>query len=117
MLGYGAADLLAPGVVIHTVQFGWDFAGAVAAVIGAYGLYRISLPSQAQFGEVFKAVFDQYRSGLKIDEVVAIVAEYTKSPAPAPSQSRTPQYGPWRFLRWHRVRFPGEPRNRRVKLK
>jgi hypothetical protein len=56
---------------------GLDVAAAVFCACGAVFVYRVALYSHAQFGELFKSVFDQHRSLLNLDEVVVLVAKLT----------------------------------------
>jgi hypothetical protein len=70
--------------------------------LSGFVLYRFSLPAHAQYGELFKAVFDQYRSKLEFDDVVKQVglirgARYVKL-------EQADKYRiAWLFLRWHRI--------------
>ena len=83
-----------------------------AACIGiGYSIYRISLFAHAQFGELFKAVFDQHRKKLIIDDTVEKVGNLTGD-ADALKRPETELYAMVsRYLRWHRIRPPGEKIN------
>jgi hypothetical protein len=67
-------------------------------------LYRLSLPLHAQFGELFKSVFDQFRQKLQFDDVLEQVGQLL--PAGSVDQkTRSEKYRIiFRFLRWHVIR-------------
>jgi hypothetical protein len=79
-----------------------------------YLLYRTSLHAHAQFGELFKAAFDQFRSKLDFDDVLKDVGRIRGTPY----VSVTPQEKNmvvWRYLRWHRIRDDAARKNFKVK--
>jgi hypothetical protein len=92
-----------------------NVAAALLCVGAAFVLYRASLHLHAQFGEYFKSVFDQSRSLIDVKEVVKVVASLTNDRQLKQKDSISRNVAAWRFLRWHRVRFPGERRNRRAR--
>ena len=51
-----------------------------ACIVLAFAIYRLSLPAHAQFGELFKSIFDMHRSKLAFDDVIKIVSEITGNP-------------------------------------
>ena len=83
----------------------------IAVALAAFSTYRISLFAHAQFGELFKAVFDQHRKKLEIDSVVEKIGALTGDPG-ATKRSEAERYQMVsRYLRWHRIRPPGESEN------
>jgi hypothetical protein len=78
----------------------------VAAVLLAVGrtVYGLSLPAHAQFGELFKSIFDQYRSKLSFDDVVQYISDVTGDPCLVIRPVRERNQIVWRYLRWHRAR-------------
>jgi hypothetical protein len=84
---------------------------ALGCFSAARGIYLLSLFAQAQFGELFKALFDQHRKKLVLDDVVEKVGslsgdgDATKRPEAEKYQMVT------RYLRWHLIRPPSEDRN------
>jgi hypothetical protein len=71
--------------------------------LSGFILYRFSLPAHAQYGELFKAVFDQYRAKLEFDDVVKQV-EIIRGAPYAKLQQADKYRIAWLFLRWHRIR-------------
>ena len=77
----------------------------------AFAVYRVSLFAHAQFGEVFKGVFDQHRGKIVIDKVVEQVARLAQD-ADVAGRPEADRYAMVvRYLRWHRIRPPSESRN------
>jgi flagellar biosynthesis regulator FlaF len=84
---------------------------AAGCVGVGYAIYRVSLFAHAQFGELFKAVFDQHRKKLIIDETVEKVGSLAGD-ADALKRPEIERYAMVsRYLRWHRIRPPGEELN------
>jgi hypothetical protein len=54
----------------------------------AYGVYRLSLYAHAQYGEFYKALFDQHRSRLQYQDVLEYLAQATGDPSAPPISSR-----------------------------
>lgn len=79
-------------------------AAVIAPAIG-YVLYRLSLFAQQQYGELFRAFFDQYVGRLDFDKMVDELAAFMGDPAPLRSTDRN--RAAVRFLKWHRYRRPG----------
>jgi hypothetical protein len=80
------------------------FVIAAFCVIFARVVYRISLPAHAQFGELFKSVFDQYRSKLALNDVVKEIGEVIGDPQLRYRSTREKNQIVWRYLKWHRAR-------------
>jgi hypothetical protein len=77
----------------------------------SYAIYRLSLFAHAQFGELFKAIFDQHRKKLVIDDIVEKVGSLAGD-ADALKRPETERYVMVsRYLRWHRIRPPSESHN------
>ncbi|MBV8914761.1 MAG: hypothetical protein JOZ05_17180, partial [Acetobacteraceae bacterium] len=90
-------------------------AGLLALASGcactSYGIYRLSLFAHGQFGELFKAIFDQHRDKIAIDDIVAKVGSLSGD-AEASKRSEAERYAMVsRYLRWHRIRPPSEEHN------
>ena len=88
--------------------------GAGCFVIG-FVIYRLSLPAHAQFGELFKSVFDQYQLKLNFDDVAKEVERITGGPDLALKTQREKNQIIWRYLRWHLIRDEAEGKNLTVK--
>jgi len=54
---------------------------AVGCLISGFVIYCLSLPTHAQFGELFKSVFDQYRSKLMLDDVLDSLVSWATKPS------------------------------------
>jgi hypothetical protein len=93
-----------------------DTALFVIYACGSVAVYRISLYSHIQFGEYFKAVFDQHRSLLKFDDVVDMIASATNDESLRNRSYFDQNIAVWRLLRWHKVRLRGRTINQRVRL-
>jgi hypothetical protein len=75
----------------------------------SYAMYRIALFAQRQYGELFKALFDQFHDKLGfVNEVVEFVGSLGGDTNVAPRERYAIVS---RYLRWHRIRPPGEKRN------
>jgi hypothetical protein len=77
---------------------------AAACLVIAFAVYRLSLPTHAKFGELFKSVFDQYRSKLVFDDVLKTIARIMDVPSLTLKSQREKNQMVWRYLRWHRIR-------------
>jgi hypothetical protein len=71
---------------------------AAACVLGGFAVYRLSLPAHAKFGEVFKSVFDQYRSKLAFDDVFRTIACTKNVPSFALKSQAEKNKIVWRYL-------------------
>ena len=81
-----------------------------------FALYRVTLPVHAQFGEIFKSVFDQYRSKLSFDDVIKEVERIRGTPHYGLSLSSAEKYRVvWRYLRWHLIRDEKQQKSLKVK--
>lgn len=116
LLAYSVVDWRTPGALLYPQPVWLDLAAAVFCLFAAFATYRASLYSQRQFGETFKAMFDQHRGTLELGEVVELVASLTSQPELSGQIEIVRNRAAWRLLRWHRVRLPGTSRNRRVRL-
>jgi hypothetical protein len=100
--GFGLFDDLADWALICV---------AAASVLSGYTVYRFSLPSHMQYGELFKATFDCFHNKYDPKAVLDIIANATGQ-----NQIRR-ETGPgayrivWRYLRWHEFRPSGSKSN------
>ncbi len=85
-----------------------------ACLLFAFSLYRLSLHAHAQFGELFKSVFDQHRSKIEFGEVLREIERLRGAPYVGISNKQKYQIV-WRFLRWQRIRDEAIPKNFKVK--
>ena len=84
--------------------------GLVAFAVG-FVIYRGSLHAHAQFGELFKSIFDQHRSKISFDDILRRIGEFTGDPL-IDLKSEGEKYRiVSRYLRWHRIRPAGEKKN------
>jgi len=114
LAGYGTAQLAA-GAAFPWLGPGWvTLALAAACVVLAALIYRLSLPAHAQYGEFYKALFDQHRNRIEFTDLLDYLARATGDPDLAHQDFRNANQAVWRYLRWHRVRLHGESRNRNV---
>ena len=80
----------------------------------AYGVYRLSLYAHAQYGEFFKALFDQHRSRLQHQDLLDYLAQATGDPSLGAADFKQANAAVWRYLRWHKVRLSGQAENRNL---
>jgi hypothetical protein len=88
--------------------------GVFCFVIG-FSVYRVSLEAHNKFGELFKSLFDQYRSKLIFDDVVAEVRSIMGDFAFSSATKRQRNQIVWRYLRWHLIRDEAAGANLTVK--
>jgi hypothetical protein len=88
--------------------------GGACLVVG-YLVYRLCLPAHAQFGELFKSIFDQFRSKLVFDDVLQEVGRTINSPYLGLRSQRDKNQIVWRYLRWHMIRDEAAQVNLTVK--
>lgn len=69
-----------------------------------YMLYRFSLHTQAQFGELFKTVFDQFRREAQFGEVLGAVAGLTRDRGLLSASVEEQNMAVWRYLHNYRVK-------------
>jgi hypothetical protein len=77
----------------------------IASAVIAYTVYRLSLQAYAQFGEMWKSVFDVYHDkiDLKVDEALQ---EWTKTNLLENADRRSRNQIIWRFLHNYRIKWP-----------
>jgi hypothetical protein len=100
-----------PNVLAASVLCGM----AAACLVIGFAVYRLSLPAHAKFGELFKSVFDQYRSKLVFDDVLKEVACIMGDQSLRFKSQREKNQIVWRYLRWHMLRDEATGRNLTVK--
>src|SRR5262249_8347244 len=77
----------------------------LACLLGARCLYGISLRAHAQYGELFKSVFDQYRSKVIFDDVVKTVGGIMDDPTLSHRLRNRERYRVvLRYLQYGRIR-------------
>jgi len=116
LVSYAAIDHIAPGYLMYPEPPAWELGAAAGCLVGAAVIHRLSLYTHAQFGNLFKSVFDQKRSLLEVQDVTELIAEITDDPGLLCRIGILRNRAVWRLLRWHTVRLPGEKVNRRVRL-
>jgi hypothetical protein len=87
----------------------------LACWIAGYQVYRLSLPAHAQFGELFKSIFDQFRSKLVFDDVLQEVGRISNIPYLGLRSQQDKNQIVWRYLRWHLIRDEAAKVNLTVK--
>ena len=88
---------------------------AAACLVAGFAVYKLSLPAHANFGELFKSMFDQYRSKLVFDDVLKEVAGIVGDTTLRFKTQREKNQIVWRYLRWHMIRDDATSRNLTVK--
>ena len=89
-------------------MFSWTI---ICFVLG-FCVYRLSLQVHVQFGELFKSIFDQFRSRLLFDDVVREVGEtICDFNLPFKKSQREKNKIVWRYLRWHLIRDEATNKN------
>ncbi len=77
---------------------------AAGCLVLGFVVYRLSLNAHAQYGELFKSVFDQYRSKLMFDDILKHIARIMGVPTLMSKSQREKNEIVWRYLRWHLIR-------------
>jgi len=113
---YHLADLKWPAGSSAQILNAIDVPASVACFVMAYVVYRLLLQTHRQFGELFKATFDQHKDKLALEENLRLVAQISGDPGLLTEIDHKKNVAVWRFLRWHRVRFRGQTTNRRVRM-
>ena len=118
--GYGrSARHLSPWFsgVLDGIEFAWalptwvNLALSGICLVLAYGVYRLSLYAHAQYGEFYKALFDQHRSRLQHQDVLEYLAQATGDRSLDTADFKQANIAVWRYLRWHKVRLSGQDEN------
>jgi len=107
----GLPAWLARAHVPYVPEPGVLFGLGAACFVGGFLIYRLSLSAHAQFGELFKSLFDQYRTKLVFDDVLAEIGMIVGDPYLHSRPKRDQNWIVWRYLRWHRVRDEAEAKN------
>lgn len=77
---------------------------AFGAILLSWCLYRSSLHAHRQYGELFKALFDQHRNKVDLSNIINDLAD-AFGDTDLPSQAeRITNRAAWRFLRFHKYR-------------
>jgi hypothetical protein len=116
----GAIESLLPRLLGfgERIGFGWavptwaNLLLSAICLLLAYGVYRLSLCAHAQYGEFFKALFDQHRSHLQHPDVLDYLAQTTGDRSLGAGDFKQANMALWRYLRWHKVRLGGQLENR-----
>lgn len=87
----------------------------LVCLLAGFLIYRVSLTAHAQFGELFKAVFDQFRSRLSFEDIVKEAGRIGDQPGAVLRSQREKNRIVWRYLRWHMVRDEAAGKNLTVK--
>ena len=118
MLSYGILQAIRPDLLLYLPGYKQDLVLSVGCFLIAAALYRLSLPVHAQFGELFKSFFDQWRGKLQFEDIADLVREEYNPEAVAvsPRKARERNIAVWRFLKWHMLRRPGQSENEWIKL-
>ena len=113
LVACGVLALLYAGVgLLPNTQLEWMPYPRAAGLLSAAGIgsawvfYRLSLHAHAQFGELFKAVFDMYRCKISVDDVVREVAEIAGQPSLAQLPAKDQFEIAWRYLHNYRIKIP-----------
>ncbi len=113
---YGLTDLLKFGPLISILPWYGDLLSGVICATLSFIIYRVSLHSHRQFGEIFKAAFDQNRSKLVISDTVDLISHVSGNPGLTNQLPIVQNIAVTRFLKWHLVRPRGQSANKRVRL-
>lgn len=76
---------------------------SLGCVVLGFAVYRISLPAHAQYGELFKSIFDMYRSKLEFDDIIRVVSEITANPLLRWKSNREKNEIAFMYLQWHTI--------------
>lgn len=117
------AALTAPGVTVYNhlpgVYVTWLLAGVF--VLAGFWVYRISIRLHAQYGELFKAIFDLYGPKLRLEGIASRLARIMEVKASGTKPVRGGDRKEaakivTRYLQYHRVRCPHPKRGEKNKV-
>ncbi|MCG8490504.1 MAG: hypothetical protein MI743_02720 [Sneathiellales bacterium] len=114
VFGYRAIEALEWVQLKYTPSPAYSLGIGLLLIIFSCLLYRASLNSHVHFGAFYASVFDQYRDKIEADKILDIVTNRTGKTELKTQNELGRNMNVWRYLRWHRVRLPGEARNRIV---
>jgi hypothetical protein len=103
---YQVLPVYSPLQVWHLPSFVPPWVVALSFFASACLCYRVSLYSQAQYGESFKSIFDVHHSKLVIAGVIKRVAEVTNDNSLLTSDRRKQLKVAWRYLHNYKVKCP-----------
>jgi len=109
--GHGYLGRLPAVTLPYVPGPGWLCVLGIACLVIGYLIYRLSLTAHAQFGELFKSVFDQFRSKLQLDDVLKEVGRISEAPYLSFKSRREKNWIIWRYLRWQLIRDDAARRN------
>jgi hypothetical protein len=119
--GYGRSlEALLPWLLGERIRFAWavpiwaNLLLSGICLLLASGVYRLSLCAHAQYGEFFKALFDQHRSLLQHRDLLEYLVQATGDSSLGAADFKEANMAIWRYLRWHRVRLSGQEANRNL---
>jgi hypothetical protein len=72
----------------------------------AFAMYRVSIHTNGQFGELFKSVFDTKQKKIDFSDVVEMVSELTRDPSLRNVSQKEKLKIAWRYLHNYRVKCP-----------
>jgi hypothetical protein len=84
----------------------WTLLIAVVLALASRGVYWLTLSQQRSYGDLFKSLFDQYRDKLGFAGDAAEIARSKGASQQAVLDSKYEVAT--RYLRWHRIRRPGQ---------
>lgn len=84
------------------------------AVLVSVLFYKMSLSTQRQYGEFFKALFDRFYDNANLQPALDMLSEILRDPRVKRLTGREAHIAAWRYLKWDRVRVPGSERNQDV---
>ena len=107
-LGYTVLKFLNITVIEFLPTLGLLIGLTVAALLLGYLTYRVSLPLHAQFGDIFRSVFDVYRDKVLFPDVLAEVGRLTVNKDIDKLPKKLQYRKVWRYLHNYRVKFSEE---------
>jgi len=102
---YSVLELLVPSWIPYLPNTNALITLSVSCYLSGYFLYRISLHLFAQFGEIFKAVFDVHRKRVEIQDVIRDIANITGDQNLLNSEEKFLYKVAWRYLHNYRIKL------------
>jgi hypothetical protein len=93
-------------VTLFTYLPGWwvSLLLSLALLLVGYFIYRAAVHIQAQFGELYKSVFDIYEQKIDVSKIVGEVARIAGDPAFERLSRKDQVKVAWRYLQHYRIR-------------
>lgn len=103
---YAVSSTVQSSLIKHLPQVGITWLLFFIFLLLGYVVYRLSIYIQAQYGELFKSVFDIYQKDIDIDQIIETVSALTKDSIIKNVNREEKLKIAWDYLHNYRVQCP-----------